>query len=165
MFCPNCGTRNDVQQSFCRTCGLELKEVLQGLSKIEGLNLVDSDWLRKLGIFTIGGLAALLICLLTIAVFSSLQLNIGAAFIFMMILFGITLGFLSITLVDKYQLKKAQNGKNDEKNYLSPRQIERWNTNKQLNESTFEPIPSVTESTTELFYVEKMKPKTSGELG
>lgn len=162
MFCPNCGTKNEIQQSFCRSCGMELKNIAQTLSKNAGLKIEDSDWLKKLGVFTIGSFSALIICLLTIAVFSSLRLNIGSAFVFMMVLFGLTLGYLSVILFDKHQLKKAMKTKAE--NYLAPQQIERWNTNKQLIESSFEPIPSVTENTTDLFYVEKLKPKTSGDL-
>ena len=165
MFCPTCGTKNDIQQSFCRTCGMELKEVLQTLSKNEGFKIEDSDWLKKLGVFTIGGFAAFIICLLTIAVFSSLSFPIGAALIFLMILFGLTLGFLSVTLFDKHQLKNAIKAQKNDENYLTPQQIERWHTNKQLNESSFEPIPSITEPTTELFFSGRRKPKTSGELG
>ncbi len=165
MFCPNCGTKNDIQQSFCRACGMELTEVLQSLSKINDLIVGNDDWLKKIGVFSIGVFGALIICLLTIAIFSSLRLGIDLALVFLMILFGLSLGFLSVTFLDKYQSREAKKLKKVDEIYHSTHQIERLNTNKQLKESTLVPIPSVTEQTTELFYLEKLKPKTSGDLG
>jgi hypothetical protein len=165
MFCPNCGTKNDVQQSFCRSCGMELKDVLQSLSKIEGFKIANTEWLKKLGIFTIGGFAGLIICLFLVLVFSSIRLDLGSALVVTMILFGITLGVLTVNLFNNFELKNLLKSKSKRENLPGPLQFERLHTNKQLNESSFEPIPSITESTTELIYMEKIKPKTSGELG
>jgi hypothetical protein len=164
MFCPNCGTKNEIKQRFCRSCGIELKEFLQGLSRLEKLDITNTDWLKKLGVFSLGCFSAAIICLLCVLIFSSLRLDLGSALVFMMVLFGIALGWLAIFLFDNYELKNALKSTREPENYLPPTHIERWNTNKELPESSFEPIPSVTEPTTELFFAGKVKRKTSGEL-
>jgi hypothetical protein len=165
MYCPNCGTKNETKQRFCRSCGIELKEFLAGLSKLEKFEIADTDWLKKLGVFTIGLVGAVLICLLCVLLFSSLRLDLGSALVFMMILFGIALGVLAVFLFDNYELKNALKSTRERETYLPPAQVERWNTNKELPKSSFEPIPSVTESTTELIFAGKAKRKISGELG
>jgi hypothetical protein len=33
MYCPNCGNKNDVDQNFCRTCGLGLEKIAQSLTE------------------------------------------------------------------------------------------------------------------------------------
>ncbi|HRH45015.1 MAG TPA: hypothetical protein PKY82_25485 [Pyrinomonadaceae bacterium] len=144
---------------------MEMKEVLQSLVKNGSSKIDDSVWLKKLGFFSIGGVAALIICLLTIVISSTFHFAFGSVIIFVMILFGITLGFLTMTFFENFLPKKIPGLKDNEKNYFPIHPIESRNTNKQLKESTFESIPSVIENTTELFFVERPKTKTSGELG
>jgi len=32
MFCPNCGTKNSVEQNYCRGCGLTLQAIVEAVS-------------------------------------------------------------------------------------------------------------------------------------
>ena len=32
MFCPNCGTKNSVEQNYCRGCGLKLDAIVEAVS-------------------------------------------------------------------------------------------------------------------------------------
>jgi hypothetical protein len=32
MFCPNCGTKNSVEQNYCRACGLKLDAIVEAVS-------------------------------------------------------------------------------------------------------------------------------------
>ncbi len=156
MFCPNCGNETNAQ-NFCRSCGIRVEKILKLLvTEIEEKEKTNSqkrdDLFRKLGFVSL-----------------SLLLGLGFGVIFYLtvyykfLLFGvetittigviaaIVLGLLSLTF---YNLPKFLNSETKE-NEIEEAKI----TNKLLAEGNFEPIPSVTENSTELLFVENKNRK------
>lgn len=169
MFCPNCGSNNSTEQRFCRSCGLNLEEIAESLllqiPSAESAELLRSE--RRLekfgGIVWIGfeivfliGVIGLIYTIITGMVLSGKNPFAGillAAFVF----FGtLTLIYVAI----KEDLKERKKNLNPVKrNNL----VESKVTNKLLEEREIQPIPIVTEETTNLLFVET-KQKISGEL-
>ena len=58
MYCPNCGQSNEIEQRFCRRCGLNLETVSESLStQLMGGAVEPVDGrLEKFGNFALGGL-------------------------------------------------------------------------------------------------------------
>ena len=59
MFCPKCGQQNPEEGKFCRSCGTDLGNVSQALSKPPVANLVDHkgrpvNWERAIGKIFLG---------------------------------------------------------------------------------------------------------------
>jgi zinc ribbon protein len=158
MYCPNCGKTNSAEQKFCRSCGLSLEKTVQSL--VEQLPALESDKLlqerqRKLDrlINIVAGSAisivvgAVLWGIVYEIIFFKGQVIPGL--IFLALIIGVILfGLLSI--YRESLRKKAGTGRLVE----PPQQLEK-NTGKLLSESHFEPLPSVTERTTELLVEDK----------
>lgn len=166
MFCPNCGNKIETGQSFCRMCGMELGKSLQMLA--ENSSAVEkTDWLKRMGIFSIGAVVGIALTIVSVFLLS-VMLRVSEEFgLFFFITVSVILwGIIAVMFFEKYKSKKLVRSEPEVKTaYLPPHQSELWKTNRQLKDSSFEPIPSVTEPTTEIFYVERIKTKTSGELG
>src|SRR5215213_36295 len=69
MFCPNCATKIEIEQKFCRSCGLKLEAVLQVVSEQiptkEYAKLQRRrELFEKLGIFSLSGFGLIGICFL-----------------------------------------------------------------------------------------------------
>lgn len=156
MFCPNCGNETN-EQNFCRTCGIRVEKILKLLvTEIEEKNKTNSqkrdDLFRKLSfvsLILLFGLGFGVIFYLTVyykflifGVETIATIGLIAAFL---------LGLLSLIF---YNLPKFLN------NEIKENEIEEARiTNKLLSEGNFEPIPSVTENSTELLFVENKKRK------
>jgi zinc-ribbon domain len=163
MFCPNCGNVTQASQSFCRSCGMELGVISEELSKLYDIPNAGSDYFKKFGVISVGMLIGMVITfLLVILVRKELHLTDNPAYVFFVFLSMFLWTIISILLIDKH-LSKKKKPQNEEKT-LSPNQVEHWKSGKHLNESTFVPISSVTESTTELIYIKKPTLQTSGDL-
>jgi zinc-ribbon domain len=165
MFCPNCGNVTQTSQSFCRSCGMELGVISEELSKLYDIPTAGSDYFKKFGVMSVGMLIGMVITfLLVVLVRKELHLSDNPAYVFFVFLSMFLWAIISILLIDKH-LSKKKKPQNEEKNeYLPPNQVAHWKSGKQLNESTFVPISSVTESTTELIYIKKPTLQTSGDL-
>ena len=161
MFCPSCGQETN-EQNFCRKCGLRVEKILKLLVKEieekEKTNIQKrNDLFRKLG-------------------FTSLSLLFGLCFSFVfylavyykflifgketMALIGLTavifLGILSLIFYNLPKfLNKQVNGEFSKDNEIEEARI----TDKLLSEGNFEPIPSITENSTELLFVENKHQK------
>jgi len=156
MFCPNCGNETNAQ-NFCRSCGIRVEKILKLLvTEIEEKEKTSSqkrdDLFRKLGFVSLSllfGLGFGVIFYLTVyykflifGVETIAAIGLIAAFL---------LGLLSLIF---YNLPKFLNSEVKE-NEIEEARI----TNKLLSEGNFEPIPSVTENSTELLFVENKKRK------
>jgi len=107
MFCPRCGTENDLEQGYCRQCGQSLTDVrlaLQGaatesLAKLKSSAQVMNGGIATLAVFT---LVAVIITLLGIALgqptLSTIAM-INAAF-------GALIG-LPLVIVGKSRVRRA----------------------------------------------------------
>jgi len=171
MFCPNCGNKIETGQSFCRTCGVELGKSLQILTTNGSKAIEKTDWLKRMGLFSLGAIGGIGVATLFVFLIAGiLRLSQEFGLFSFMILSVIIWGVIAVMFFEKYKPKnkrpqESEDKSADKEGYLPPYRAELWKTNRQLKESTFEPIPTVTEHTTELFYSERGRPKTSGELG
>jgi hypothetical protein len=158
MFCPNCGANNSTDQKFCRACGLNLEKSAESL--LEQLQKAsfsrEENFLEKLGTIGFFGLATVYlvaISLLSYVVFNKFVLSGETE----KIIFGVVLiaGFIFATLMLAYvALNEILNEKKGKSSPVSPKEIEKKDTAKLLEEKPFEPVPSVTEDSTELIYAE-----------
>ena len=160
MFCPNCGSKNSTQQKFCRSCGLSLEKTVQSLveqipAKIDQSLKRRKEKLERFGVIALSGVGV-----------------VGGGALFYMIIFNMMLAqgkilgglaFLTIIicgLLAVFFFNYANSLKETAvKNRLQPpEEMPEYETPaKLLNDSYLEPIPSVTERTTELLYVERKK--------
>lgn len=160
MFCPNCGSKNSTQQKFCRACGLSLEKTAQSLveqipAKIDQSLERRKEKLERFGFIALCGVGV-----------------VGAGALFYMIIFNMMLaqgkilgGLALLTIIIcgisaafffNYANFLKEKGV---KNRLQPPEELREDETpaKLLGDSYLEPIPSVTERTTELLYVERKK--------
>ncbi len=165
MFCPNCGNVTKTNQSFCRSCGMELGVISEELSKLYDTPNENSDYFKKFGIISVGLLIGMIITfLLVVLVRKELHLTDNIAYVVFVFLSMFLWAIISMMLIEKHLSKKKKPQNKELNEYLPPNQVESWKSGKQLNESTFNPISSVTEPTTELIYAKKPQLQTSGEL-
>lgn len=161
MFCPNCAAPNADDHSYCRRCGLKLdaiaKTVAEQFPSVEYAALA-----RRIRKFEIVGVASL-----SIAAIVGLSMLIVKAFQYKIILFGpdvlfyaAIVAFLLFGLFSVFCFNYKE-FVNFEK--LNPRlpvadndDVEKWSTNKLLEDRVFEPA-SVTEHTTELLEIPRKK--------
>ena len=159
MYCPNCGKTTSIDQNFCRACGLSLEKIAVLLSeqlpaRVDQNLQAQKEKLEKLG------LAALSVFGLGLLVF--LLYSVGNKLISKGDLFTTlaVIGFLIMTacgLASVILFAKAKEA--GEKATKRPPQetlaSEGESTKELLTEGHFEPVPTVTERTTELLVVEK----------
>jgi hypothetical protein len=158
MFCPNCGNENSTQQKFCRSCGLSLEKSAQSL--VEQLPAMSNenlerrkDKFERFGVVALSGFGV-----------------VGAGFLFYLIIFKMMLaegkilaGFALLTLIicgilAAFFFNYANALKDTAmKNRLrQPAELPLTETSARLLDEPYrEPIPSVTERTTELLYAER----------
>ena len=158
MYCPNCGKENLAEQKFCRSCGLSLEKAVQSLAEqLPALELDKSlrERQRKvdrlitivagsaISIVVVGVLWGIIYGIIIVKgeIIAGLFL---LAFIVGMVLFGL----LSIY---RDSLRKAA-GKRQLSEPTPPLVAD---TGRLLSESRVEPIPSITERTTELLIKDK----------
>lgn len=168
MFCPNCGANNSTEQSFCRSCGLNLEDIAESL--LEQIPSAESAKflrkqrnLEKFGNIAFGGFGVVFLAAvgaLIYWIFTKMILTGNGVFAGILLIAFIVFAVLTLAyVVLNEDLKEKKQKKNPTlENELS----EPKDTAKLLEEKPFEPIPSVTEVTTNLLFVEKRK--TSGEL-
>jgi len=158
MYCPNCGQATSTEQKFCRGCGLSLEKAAQSL--IEQLPAVELNRHlrgRQLRVdrllYTIGGSAAVIFF---VSLFWTVinEIIIGKGHILGGLIFlAFILGFIVFALLMIYReslLKASSKRSSAQPSLREPEQTARL-----LPESHIEPMPSVTERTTELLVAEK----------
>lgn len=161
MFCPNCGANNTTEQKFCRACGLNLEQI--ALSLLEQIPSAESAGLLKreqnlekfgsiafggFGIMLLTGIGAIIYFIFTKMILSGNSVFGGILLIAFIIFAALTLSYIVL----KEDLKERKQKTNPSlKNELT----EKRDTAKLLEDEVFEPIPSVTENTTDLLYAEQ----------
>lgn len=163
MYCPNCGTQTSIDQNFCRACGLGLEKIALSLTEQlpekPNLNLQrQKARFEKLGVaaLSVFGLGLLSFLFYTVgyklltsdaSLFSKLAL-IG--FVIMVVC-----GLASVVLFAK------ANEVGQEATKRKPQDLPSSASTKELlTEGHFEPIPTVTDRTTELLTVERRDVKS-----
>lgn len=158
MYCPNCGTKTSIDQNFCRACGLGLEKIAVSLT--EQLPTKPNRSLQEQKErFEKWGVAALSVFGLGIVVFlgyvvgyklmtSDAGLLAKLAVIGLMIM--IACGLASVILFAK------ANEVGQEATKRKPQELSSAESTKELlTEGHFEPVPTVTDRTTELLTVER----------
>lgn len=154
MFCPNCGATNDSKQNYCRFCGLDMRASARSLTTQLAFGK-DSDSLKKLRTIkrfvniASAVLAGIWIVCEIVDAFTVLEFGKGVMGISLglFILFQIIQGTVGYFLRKDRQISKES----------EQRQIEDFEgkeTGKLLTDNQIEPVPSVIESSTELFPIE-----------
>ncbi len=165
MFCPNCGANNSTTQKFCRACGLNLEKTAESMFEqipsAESANLLKHEKLiERFGNFALGGLGIVILFGVTILIYAIIEkfLVSGTNIYFAILLIAfIIFAFLSLVFVIFNESLKEKKAKINPtiKNELD----EKKDTAKLLVEKPFEPIPSVTENSTELLYTKNKTQK------
>jgi hypothetical protein len=155
MFCPNCGVENGLAQNYCRSCGLKLDAILEVVSeqfpsKEYAAFQRRKEVFAKLGVgsLSIAALIAIAYVLTKVALYKLILLGPE-------VLFGSAaaalIGFLLLSvfffnypkLFMKFEPVKTVRPDAEKPVLSSP-------TNKLIDDRPFEPVPSVTEDSTEL---------------
>ena len=157
MYCPNCGKTNSAEQKFCRACGLSLDKVVQSLAEqlppgqlnrnLQERQRTVELWLTIAGggaisIFVAGTLWAVVYKIIIIKG-EVVQGLAFLGFILLIVLFGL------LAIYRDSLLKSGKRQLSEPSPPLVP------DTGKLLSESRLEPIPSITEHTTELLIKDK----------
>ena len=164
MYCPNCGKATSDDQKFCRACGLGLEKIASSLGEQLPARRDDSLQARKerLEIFGVGALSVFglgVLGLLLYAVAQKLLATQGSllailAIVGLVIVLGC--GLLSVILF----ARAKELGEQAKQRQLQPDTNTGGSSTKELlTEGTFEPVPPVTERTTDLLFVEKHSKK------
>ena len=161
MYCPNCGTKTSIDQNFCRACGLGLEKIALSLSeqvpaKVDQSLQARKERLEKFGVaaLSVFGLGLLSFLLYTIGyklMLSQGNLIAGLAIIGFVIM--VACGLTSVVLF----AKAKELGDEATKRRPQP-ELSKATAKELLPEGHFEPVPTVTERTTELLAVEKREP-------
>lgn len=162
MFCPNCGAKTSVEQKFCRACGLGLEKI--ALSLTEQLptrtdaSLPSSSekerlerWgMAALSVFGAGILGLLLFFIVYKMMYTQGKILNGLALLGLMIMGAC--GLISVIL-----FAKAQEAGEAARRRIQPKDapVLPAPTKELLTEGHLEPVPSVTDRTTDLLYAEK----------
>lgn len=164
MYCPNCGIKTSTDQNFCRACGLGLETIALSLNeqlpaKVNRSLQERKERLEKLGVaaLSVFGLGVLSFLLYTIGyklMVSQGRLLAGLAILGLIIM--IACGLASVILFAKAnEIEKEATKRKPQPNLTTGTE----STKELLTEGHFEPVPAVTERTTDLLVVEKRDSK------
>ncbi len=159
MYCPNCGNQTSADHKFCRACGLGLEKIALSLgeqlpARVDETLLARKERLEKigmaaLGVFCLGLLAVLLYALGEKII---LQGEVFEALTMLGVFVMIACGLVSVFLFARAKELGEEAGKRQ----LQPAATEKSSSTRELlSEGTMEPVPTVTERTTELLFAEK----------
>jgi hypothetical protein len=164
MYCPNCGTKTSVDQNFCRACGLGLEKIANSLNeqlptKVNLSLHQKKERFERLGVaalsvFGFGVLAFLVYAIGYKMMVSKGDILSGLAFLGFVIM--IVCGLASVVLFAKAKEVGEEATKRKPQKDLSPPE----STKELLTEGHFEPVPTITDRTTELLTVEKRDAKS-----
>ena len=160
MFCPNCGANNLTEQKYCRLCGLNLEKsaesLLEQIPSAKSTDLMRREKnIERFGNFALSGLGIIGIIglgvLLWTLINKFLLTGVNPLFAVLIIAFFI-FALLSLAFVVFNESLKEKKAKI---NPALPNELPgSKDTGKLLEEKSFEPVPSVTENSTELLFVE-----------
>ncbi len=163
MYCPNCGNETSSDQKFCRACGLGLEKIALSVSeqlptKFDQTLQERKERYEKLGLaaLSVFGLGILSFLLYSIGYKLMLtQGNVVAGLAILGFLIMVVCGLGSVVLFAKAKDVGDEATKRPRPDVL-PRSD---STRELLSEGHFEPLPSVTDRTTELLPIEKRDTK------
>ena len=168
MYCPSCSAQNSVEQKFCRSCGMNLEmsvtSLLEQFPNGERVDLQRQEKrLEKFGtiVFTgFGVVCSAAVIGIIYAIFDAFILggeNVVAGVIFILFLLFAALGLTYVVINENLKEKKLA-ARNPNVEPL----LKGVGTGKLLEEGHFEPVPSVTEGTTELLGIKRKTRELDG---
>ena len=160
MYCPNCGTKTATDQNFCRACGLGLEKIALSLNeqrpaRIDRSLLEQKERFEKLGVAALSVFGLGLLSFIAYSIGYKLMISKGDLFTGLAMLgfiIMIVCGLASVILFAKAKEVGEEASKRKPQQDLP---TESGSTKELLTEGHFEPVPTVTERTTELLTVEK----------
>ena len=160
MLCPNCGTKTTTEHKFCRGCGMNLEPVSralvehlspEGAARAASAREAERRAVRRMTSGLFAGLFVVLFGMLLIAFLP------GKGFKFI----GVAAALVGIVvaLVSVLSPLRSMGGAVEEP---APRALggAAATTGRLLHETTIEPVPTVTDRTTELLHVEPKDKKS-----
>lgn len=157
MYCPNCGKTNSKEQKFCRSCGLSLEKVVQSLVEQLPAAVIDKNLRERqrkvelwATIFGTGAISLFVLAVLWAIIYKIIIVKGDVAEGLGVLAFILGIIVFAALMLYRESLLKASTRPSPE-----PASSREANTAKLLPEPSFEPIPSVTESTTELLKAER----------
>ncbi len=158
MYCPNCGKTNSAEQNFCRSCGLNLEKITQSIAEQIPAGEIDQH---------IQGRHRIVDRSIKIVAGSAISILVGSVLwgiIYEVIIVkgdvltgSIFLGFIialvlfALLMIYRESLLKASGKGSSARQKIR----QRVDTEKLLPETSAEPLPSITERTTDLLMAEK----------
>jgi hypothetical protein len=155
MFCPNCGAENRAEQNFCRSCGLNLNAITLAVSELFPSNEYArlqrrKELFEKLGSFSLSIAGIIAFSFLIFLAVSYKMILLGPEVLFWSG-FGALIGFLLLSifffnypkLFMKFERLDPQTRHASKPEIAAP-------TAKLIDDRPFEPVPSVTEDSTDL---------------
>lgn len=157
MYCPNCGKVNSVEQKFCRGCGMSLETVVQALDQQfpatdAEKNLQDGKRkIERLMIIAGGTAGSILLFGVLWGIIYKIMIGKGEilfGLMFLVFIIGLLL-FATLSLFREFPFKKSAKHQLPQEVVAQPKDTARL-----LPDSHREPLPSVTERTTDLLALE-----------
>jgi hypothetical protein len=164
MLCPNCGTQTSAEQKFCRNCGMNLEPVSKALAAhlaqggLESPPAAEVEGERRdLRRMTNGLILGVAVILLGALILTDARLFMLRPWLKLLGTFVTCLGVFLSLLAVLSPLRSAGR----RRAATPPGQLESAKTTGPLlDEAAFEPMPSVTERTTDLLgVVNRTKPR------
>ena len=165
MYCPKCGSETSIEQKFCRNCGLGLAKIASELTEqlpfdVDEKALSDKERLERFGVAALSVFGFGLFVLFSYFIVYKMMITQGKflgglAFIGLIIMIGS--GVLAALLFAKAQ--EAEESAVKRKLKGAAKKMSATRTKELLTEGNFEPVPSVTDRTTDLLYAEKRDSK------
>jgi uncharacterized membrane protein len=160
VYCPNCAQPTSTEQKFCRSCGLSLEKAAQSLVEqlpAAELNKDLRERQRRVErlLYILGGSAGVIFIVTLFWTVINEIISGEVPLLGGLIFLAFILGLVAFALLMLYRqsLLKASSKRPS----TQPTLPEAEPTARLLPESYVEPIPTVTERTTELLVAEKKK--------
>ena len=156
MFCPNCAAQQSGEQNFCRSCGLELVEVtrameLHGPSRERAAMEQRRERIERLGYLSLS-VAGVIAVSLILGIAGYYKLVLLGPDVLLLSAMGALVGFVLLAVAalgySKFFLTPARAGESLSEPADTP--LTAAATNRLIADTPVNPIPSVTEHSTEL---------------